>query len=119
LDPVRALETNVFHRRSWREADLAKEDRTTEVFDFLLTRLVPRVVFVHGRSAVKHLQRLTGAQIECGVFNPVRYQGVAFDLYAGHHLSYHWSYAKVQQLGRELRSRCHSSEVNRAEPDGV
>lgn len=111
LAPTRALETNVFHHRSRREADLVDEYKQTDVFDFLLKRLAPRVVFVHGRSAVTHLQRLTDARIERGAFTPVRYQGVAFDVFAGHHLAYQWSYAKVEQLGRELRSRCQSLKV--------
>lgn len=101
------METNVFQRHSPREAHLAEEHKKTEVFDFLLERLEPRVVFVYGRSAVAHLQRLTGAQIEYGVFTTVRYHEVAFDLFAGHHLAYQWSYAEVEQLGRALQARYH------------
>ena len=106
LAPTRALETNVFHHGSRREADLADEHKQTDVFDFLLEHLAPHVVFIYGRSAVNHLQRLTGARMEHGIFTPVRYQGLAFDVYAGHHLSYQWSYSKVDQLGRELHSWC-------------
>jgi len=48
----RVLETNVFHVPSARERQLPKADRRTGVFDFLLETLRPRVMFVHGRSAV-------------------------------------------------------------------
>jgi hypothetical protein len=108
LAPVRALETNVFHHHSSCEADLIVQKRTTEVFDFLLRRLKPRVVFVYGKSAVKHLRRLTNAEIERGVFERAHYQGITFDVLAGNHLSRQWSYAGVEAFGRELRDHCLS-----------
>jgi hypothetical protein len=107
LAPVRALETNVFHHRSRREADLAVEQRTTAVFDFLVKRLKPRVIFVHGRSARMHLQNLTGTLIGRGAFTAVDHQAMTFDVFAGHHLSL-WSYPDVEQLGRVLQARCMS-----------
>jgi hypothetical protein len=119
LTPVRALETNIFQHHSPREADLAVEHRTTEVFDFLLERLAPRVVFVYGRSAVAHLQRLTGARIAQGAFASVRYRGVAFEVLAGHHLAYQWSYAAIDQLGRVLQARCPSPAATHTEPSSV
>jgi hypothetical protein len=117
--PVRALETNIFQQYSPRESDLANEHRTTEVFDFLLERLAPRIVFVHGRSAIAHLVRLTGAQIARGAFTSVWYRGIAFDVYAGHHLAYQWSFAAVDQLGRTLRARCSLLTIRHAQTDSV
>jgi len=105
MGPVRALETNVFHARSRREAGLAKNERTTEVFDFLLDELKPRVLFVHGRSGIEHLQRRTGALLAPGTSTRVRYQGIIFDVIARHHLSYQCSYAEADQIGCALRDR--------------
>ena len=119
LAPTRALECNIFQHHSPREADLDGEHRTTEVFDFLLERLAPRIVFVHGGSAITHLQRLTGTRIAHGTFTPVRYQEVTFEVFAGHHLvssAGGWSYTKIDQLGRELRARCLTPAVKPAEP---
>jgi hypothetical protein len=113
-----------FHHRSHREADLPVERRTTEVFDFLVKSLQPRVVFVHGRSAAMYLQDLAGTLIGRGAFAAVHHQGITFDVLAGHHLSYQWSYAAVEQLGRDLHARCifrreaAAAEGRRGEPAG-
>jgi hypothetical protein len=104
--PVRILETNVFHVPSKREVDLTDADRTTVVFDFLLKSLRPTIVFVHGRSAVEHLEALMHASFERGKFTRARYLGVEIDVVAGHHLSFQWSYEAVDNLGRQLRERC-------------
>jgi hypothetical protein len=110
LAPVRALETNVFNQFSRRETDLGTEQRSTEVFDvlseFLLPRLEPHVVFVHGGSAIRHLERLTSTKIIRGEFIRVCYKGVAFEVRARDHLSYQCSMKEVEELGRELRDRC-------------
>lgn len=43
---------------SKRESDLKGADRSTVVFEFLLTALAPHVLFVHGRSAVEYFERI-------------------------------------------------------------
>lgn len=106
IAPARVLETNIIHHYSARESDLPKElRRSTEVFDYLIATLKPKVLLVHGRSAVRHLQRLTSTDFVRGEFASVRYRNVAFDVLAHHHLSYQWSFAKVDELGRTLRRR--------------
>jgi hypothetical protein len=108
LAPLPCLETNIFQFPSRRESDLAASERDTRVFDFLLESVRPRVVFVHGRSAVKHLAQLTHTNLPHGQFTTVTYREVAFDAIAGHHLSYRWSYAKVDELGQVLTERYRS-----------
>lgn len=104
--PIRCLETNVYATPSLRESDLAESGRDPRVFNFLLTRLRPEVVFVHGKTAIMHLSRLVNADFPLGAFVPVSYRDVSFDVIAGYHLSYQWSYAKVGELGRMLAERC-------------
>ncbi len=111
MSPTRALEANVFHLPSDREADLTEDRRSTVVFDYLLRALQPRVMFVHGRSAIEHLERLTHNTFKRGEFTPAQYLGLRFDVIAGHHLSYQWSYAAVEQLGLRLRERCARSNA--------
>ena len=105
LKPLRTLETNVFSLPSKREWELDKAKRTTAVFGFLLESLRPRLLFVHGRTAVQHLERLTYASLPHNDFVPVSYAGVNFEIIAGNHLSYHWADVKVQELGARLRDR--------------
>ena len=105
LAPVRAIETNVFAHHSPSEVSLADEHRTTEVLDFLLERLAPRLVFAHGVSAIRHMQRLTGTRVELGAFVNVSYRGVAFETFGGKHLRF-WSNTAIDDLGRIFQSRC-------------
>jgi hypothetical protein len=104
--PIRCLETNVYPTPSAREVHLAKSDHDSRVFDYLLECLRPSVLFVHGNTAVKHVSRLVGEELPLGEFVRVSYRGESFDVIAGYHLSYQWSYAKVEKLGRELGDRC-------------
>lgn len=105
LAPFRILETNIYSSHSRREADLPRDSRRTEVFDFLLYTIHPKLAFVHGKSAVSHLSALVGRDLRLGEFTPVKYRGVDFEVIAGHHLSYRWSYAKVEELAKLLHTR--------------
>jgi hypothetical protein len=106
--PARILETNVFHLPSKREGALVKSDQSTIVFDFLLRELSPRVIFVHGQSAVEHLERIVNIGLPRGQFTRAVYAGRDLSIFPGHHLSYQWSFSAVDALGRELRDRCAS-----------
>lgn len=107
IAPARVLETNIIHHYSARERDLPKELRKrTEVFNYLIETLKPKILLVHGRSAVRHLQDLTSTSFERGKFTPVRYTNdVVFDVISHYHLSYQLSFEKVDELGEKLRRR--------------
>ena len=104
--PARVLETNIFHRASKRESHLSKADRRPVVFDFLLKALQPRVIFVYGRSAIKHLEERTKTSLKHGEFIRTRCGDVESHVIAGYHLSYYqWSDSKATELGRRLCER--------------
>ena len=105
LAPIRCLETNIYPTPSPRESDLARADRDSRVFDYLLECIRPSVVFVHGRTAVQHLSRLANSELPLGKFVTLQYMGVRFDALAHSHLSYQCSYRKVEELGRRLADR--------------
>ena len=106
--PAQILETNVFHFHSKREAILPKSHRTTAVFDFLLKTVKPRIMFVYGRSAVRHVEQLLNVSLTLGEFASVQHGDRTFEVRAGHHLAYQWSFDAVDKLGHELRERCSS-----------
>jgi hypothetical protein len=58
LRPHRCLETNVFSTATATRADLSAEDRTSEIFDFLIRSIRPKCLVVHGTDAVEHIGRL-------------------------------------------------------------
>jgi hypothetical protein len=104
IRPIRALETNVFHHHSKRERDLTKEERVPGVFDFLVKTLKPKIMFVHGMSAVRYLQKRALMVFDHANFVTVDYGGTTLDVLSGRHL-YNWSYAQVDELGRKLKER--------------
>jgi hypothetical protein len=85
LAPHRVLETNVFPFPRVARSRLTSTD--TRMFDLLLETIRPRVLFVYGKDAVEHLEKLTGANLMLGKFTPVQYQGVKLDVISGRHLS--------------------------------
>jgi hypothetical protein len=112
--PARVLETNVFHEFAPRESQLDKQQKSTVVFDFLIATLKPKLVFIHGRSAIRRLRRLTRSEFTLGEFVRVQYQDTKLDVLAEHHLSYQWSTERIEQLGKKLRDRLDMSPANNA-----
>lgn len=108
IAPARVLETNIFHQYSKREKYLRNDQRTTDVFDFLIETLKPKLVLVHGKSAIRHIERLVSAQLIRGEFTTVQYKQTKFDIIAHHHLAYQWSYDKIDEVGNALRERWRS-----------
>lgn len=106
VEPLRCLETNIFPFPSPRESDLDTSLRDPRVFNFLLETIGPKIVFVHGKTAIEHLAKLTKADLPKDQFTTVTYRGNTFDIFAGNHLSYHWSFSKVNDLGEILKDRC-------------
>lgn len=118
ISPTQCLETNIYTAVSPDEGSLTREQCSTEVFDFLLKTVRPRIVFAHGKSVVNHLNdlnELTGSEIpfhklneaDCplDLFTKVKFDGFTFDVVAGPHLSRGWSYHRVEALGEVLADR--------------
>jgi hypothetical protein len=108
LAPHRILETNISPFP--RDPRSGRVSRDRRVFDFLLETIRPRLVFVYGTEPVKHLARLTQANLGMGKFTPVQYRGVKFTVIAGPHLSGQgqakgevWTNAGVRKFGYVLR----------------
>lgn len=87
--PFRVIELNLFHEYSPREAALPKEHRTTELFDFLLAALKPRLLFVHGSKPRQHLERKFGVTLPNDTFTQIRDGDVSFTIFtASKHLAF-------------------------------
>ena len=87
---VRCLETNIYAAPTENAIDLVSEKRITAPFDFLMEKIQPRLIVVHGEEAAEHIKnkRLIGRSI----FVP--------------HFSRGWSQEKARALGREIRNAC-------------
>jgi hypothetical protein len=111
ISPIKCLETNVFFQYSPDESSLRTEAHDTRVFDYLLTVLSPKVLFIHGASGIKHMEQVLKTSLPQGQFTTVTHNGREIDVITGRHLSRGWSYERVDALGEEIRERC----VNRRE----
>jgi hypothetical protein len=103
--PFKCLETNVFPVWSKRFHDLAAEYRKPDVFNFLLDAIKPKLVFVHGRAAGRHIERLAGGKglPRDELLEGIPIAGFETDIYLTRHLSYHRSDVDCQNLGKTLR----------------
>ena len=105
LGPFKCLETNLYPGWSNRFRDLPIEFRNTNVFDFILDAVKPNLVFVHGRKAILHIERITGqtAFRRDEVLRNIQLPSHEADLYLRHHLSYQLSTSECRRIGERLR----------------
>lgn len=104
LEGYRCVECNLFAAPSRRLSDLPAALRSTALFDYLLETIRPRLVFVHGSEAVRHLRDKLGIALTSDSPEPVNGGNWRGIVYATRHLSYRWSDAGVVALGRTLRA---------------
>jgi hypothetical protein len=92
--PVRCLETNIHATPSGRAAYLARDRRGTEVFDFLLASIRPRIIVVHGKKAAEH----------------IRAKSLKACIIAVPHFSRGWSERKARDLGQKIRNEYNAQQ---------
>lgn len=88
--PVTCLETNIYAAPTECAVDLGSEKRITAPFDFLMERIQPQLIVVHGDDAANHIRNRSFFRHL--IFVP--------------HFSRGWSQEKARSLGREIRSKC-------------
>ena len=106
ISPIKCLETNVFAKCSPDEQSLSEDGRDTAVFDYLLVNIHPKVIFIHGRSGIRHAEQLLKANLPKEQFTPVLYEGHKMEVIVASHLSRGWSYARVRELGERIKEKC-------------
>lgn len=104
-NPLRVLETNIFPFPSVRENELKATYRDTALFDYLIETIQPKIILAHGASAIKHLSKLYGKELEKGIFTTVSHQGTTVDVRVENHFSYQWSFNAIKDLAVEIRNR--------------
>lgn len=58
LDGINVLETNICSLPTKKASDLAKCDRRTDVFRYLLRAIKPEIVFLHSNEPIRYFRRL-------------------------------------------------------------
>jgi hypothetical protein len=108
----KVLDTNIHHKYSTEMGKLSKEEREdTGICDYLIENIVPKLIFVHGKHAIKHLEGLTSnnEKIPKDRLISIELNGRETYVYAGYHLSRCWSYEAIKNLGQQLRKWCEAN----------
>jgi len=103
--PLKVLETNIYPFSSDREADLAPEYRKTELFEFLVNTIKPKLILGHGASVRRELSKMYSLKLERGKYIPVENNEWELDIVAEHHFSYQWSKQGIEELAQKIKQR--------------
>lgn len=104
--PVKCLETNIYSRPSEDAVSLRERDRVTKPFDFLLNRIQPKAILVHGNDATAYMEALMKTSLPLWDLQSVVATWGSVHILAVPHLSRGWSEAKAREVGTELRHVC-------------
>ena len=96
------LETNIFDHPSANKKLLLKTQQDTQIFDFLLHSVQPKIVISHGKDANQYLATRYQQQVNQDHWVELTHQGQTFCWYATSHLSRGWSYEKLDALGQQI-----------------
>jgi hypothetical protein len=106
--PTQILETNVYSLPSPRQADLS--DRNTNIFKFLVGRIKPEKIVLHGDKAKQAFEKLYNCTLVPTSFksprltwNPVKVDGKTCSVLALPHLAYGCSRPEARRIGESLR----------------
>jgi len=105
LAPLRCLELNLFHHYSQSEASLAKDNRDTTLFNFMLQTAKPRVLLVHGNKPIDHLERLLDVTLVKDSFTAASYAGSVFEVFAARRHFAYVSREYVNSVAVEIKER--------------
>lgn len=99
------LETNIFDHPSANKKQLLKTQQDTQIFDFLLHSVQPKIVISHGKDANQYLANRYQQQANPDDWVELTHQGQTFCWYATSHLSRGWSYEKLDALGQQIAEK--------------
>jgi hypothetical protein len=107
IRPHRCLELNVYPYISKKVTMLQKELKDTEVFEYLLTTIKPRLLFVFGNPAIKEVSKLKSLgepALVKGEFSDCALQDAKLTIYADSHV-FNWSQCRTRELGCRFKKR--------------
>lgn len=99
---VRCLETNLHPVASAKYSDLPPGFRSTDVFDFLLEAIRPHGLLVHGRDAVRHIERYCDGPISKAEPRTASFGFGQVRVLGGDHLTRFWKDVEIVDALRIL-----------------
>jgi len=101
LHPFSCLETNLFSKATVDAKSLDKSEQTTEVFDFLLDTVKPKLIITHGIDARIYFENKHGLTIP---ENEIVQLADTLTLISVSHLSRGWSQEKTKSLAMKVKN---------------
>jgi len=101
LHPFSCLETNLFSKATVDAKSLDKSDQTTEVFDFLLDTVKPKLIITHGIDARRYFENKLCITIP---ENEILQLNDHLTLISVSHFSRGWSKDKIFGLNQHIKS---------------
>jgi hypothetical protein len=83
-------------------ADLDRSQRTTEIFEFLLRRVKPKLVYAHSNEPIKYFQQFTNKDFFSGNPQTIKWEDREFLLLATPGPLFSMGYQEASMLGRTL-----------------
>ncbi len=95
------LETNIYPYATKKARDLTAEQKRTDIFEYLLHTIEPRIVLAHGNPAKKFFSE-RGITLVEDRLKSINLDGLRIKLLPRKHLPYHTSYEEARKIGRKL-----------------
>ena len=95
------LETNVYPYATPRAGDLTAEQKRTDIFEYLLHTIKPRIVLAHGDEAKQFFSE-RGITLVEDRLKSINLDGLRIKLLPRKHLSYHTSHEEARKIGQKL-----------------
>lgn len=103
ISPLRVLETNIFASPSTRESELNPKLRNTDLFDYLIQTIKPKLILANGASAISHLSKQYSMPLPKGEFLNIPNRNM--DIRVENHFSYQWSYQAIKELAEKVKNK--------------
>jgi hypothetical protein len=103
LKPHLCLETNLYFKATEASKDLGKEDRRTTVFEFLIKKIKPKVLFIHGVEVRQEFEKLYSLKLKENEMNQCELFNHPITILPMTHLSRGWSKEKAEEIGKTIK----------------
>lgn len=96
------LETNICSTPTKKMADLDHSQRPMEIFEFLLRRVKPKLVYAHSNEPINYFQQFTNKDFFSGTPQTVKWEDQEFLLLATAGPLFSMGYSEASTLGQTL-----------------
>ena len=112
IKPLKVLETNIYPFASDREADLDSKYKQTDLFEFLVETIKPKVIVGHGASTIKQLSKMYKTDLVKGQYIKIDKADWNLTIRVENHFSYQWSKNGIKNLAEDVKAYCLNNIKN-------